>query len=373
MPQQLSIRALLAEYTADPFLGAMWRAIRTVKPLRSISLDVTRNCNLRCKGCYFFAENMDASPEADESELGEFIERELSRGTNFVTVIGGEPSLAIDRLRRLSQNFRLIIVTNGLKRIPMEGLEHAAIAVSMWGDRETDRLLRGANRLDIFDRALANYLGDHRVAWYITLPPSPAPTTAEVIDACVREGHLVGFNFYGDVEGIAGQFDHRHGFEGAREFVRAMIQRHPTHIAFSEYLNTVISTGQMQGLRWGYEVCGSISADNPKNIARIANGQPYSPHFRAYNPDLRTTRRCCVGEDRDCRSCFDVWAHMSWITLNLERHLRSVGDFADWLTTVYLFYGVARLVDQNEFRMTLPLIHEQKRDTSAVDTCANEA
>lgn len=367
MAQPTSIRARIAAYTEDPMLGAMWRAVRRVGAVRSISVDITRHCNLRCVGCYFFAENMDAAGEARDADLDRFIAQEEQRGTNFVTVLGGEPSLAIKRLRRLAQRFPLTVVTNGLKPIPFEGLEGITVAISVWGDRATDRLLRGRDRIDIFDRALAAYRSDPRVVWYITLPPRPSGATADVVDACVEAGHLVGFNYYGDLQAVGGAFDHRQGFAEARAFVDAMMDRHPSHVAFTRYLNAVITNGNLHGLRWGYDVCASISADNPRNAARTANGQPYSPHFRAYNPDLRTTRRCCVGEERDCATCFDVWAHMSWIALNLERHLASAADFEDWLTTVYLFYGVGRLIDAAEFRATLPLLHARARRTAVVE------
>jgi Radical SAM superfamily/4Fe-4S single cluster domain len=352
-----SVRALIARYTEDPMIGEMWRAVREFGPLRSISIDVTKRCNLRCAGCYFFTEKMDAVDEASDDYFDEFTDAEVQRGTNFITVLGGEPSLVPERLKRLARNFRLMVVTNGIRPIPCDGLENAAIAISVWGDRKNDRKLRGLDKIDIFDRALSNYRSDPRVGWYITLPPRPSSETEEVVEACVANGHFVGFNYYGDLESIGGDFDHRNGFELARRFVDRMIERFSDSVVSTRYLNAVVSTGMMQGVRWGYDVCASISADNPMNAGRKANGNPYSPHFRAYNPDLKTTRRCCVGQERDCSSCYDVWAHMSWISLNLPRHLNSADDFLKWMAIVYTFYGVSRLVDPVRFRSLLPLIH----------------
>lgn len=367
-----SIRALLASYTQDPLLNEIWRSIRSFGPLRSISADITARCNLRCTGCYFFKENMDAAGEASEEDFERFVLAEELRGTNFVTVLGGEPSLNIGRLRRLARSFRLMVVTNGLKAIPQDGLEHVAIAVSMWGDRTTDRTLRGGGRLDLFDQALANYRSDRRVIWYITLPPKPPMETEEVVEECVQEGHLVGFNYYGDLSEVGGDFDHRSGFVQTRAFIDRMIDRFGGSIAFTHYLNEVVSTGVMGGTRWGHDVCCSISSDHPINSARIKNGNPYSPHFRAYNPDLLSTRRCCVGMERDCSTCFDVWAHTSWVLLNLEQHLRSVRDFAEWLAVAYTFYGVARLVDSARFRSVLPELQRYLHclRTKAADTAS---
>ena len=353
----MGVRQRVLEYASDPLIGEMWAALRKAPPMRSISVDVTHRCNLRCTGCYFFAEKMDRFREADGDRLQTFIEEQKRRGITFATVIGGEPALVPDRLRALAEHFNLMIVTNGLRAIPREGLENVAIAVSVWGDKENDRELRGYGRIDIFQRALRNFENDPRVIWYITLPSEPRPETEEVVDECVRNGNLVGFNFYGDLTSLGGIHDHGHGFAGAREFVLRMIERHPGHVAFNRYLNTVISKGELKGERWGYEVCGSISVDDPVNAERLRNGNSYNPHFNAYMPDLASTRRCCVGEDRDCSTCYDVWSHVSWVAMNMERHLDTREDFFHWLSTMYIFYAACRLVDAARFRELLPRIH----------------
>ena len=129
----------LRELLADAFLARLYREIREAGPIRAISVDLTHRCNLRCVGCYFFAEDMDRreAPGAD-AEFEAFVTREQTRGTNFVTVIGGEPSLMLDRLRILAGCFRTAVVTNGLRRIPFAGLESVPIGVSSLG-RSRDR------------------------------------------------------------------------------------------------------------------------------------------------------------------------------------------------------------------------------------------
>jgi hypothetical protein len=307
---------------------------------------------------------MDASRDADEKSFESFVADETARGTNFVTVIGGEPSLALSRLRRLYASFRLMTVTNGLRAIPVAGLEDMPISVSVWGDRAIDKELRGYGKIDVFDRALANYRADPRVVWYFSLMSGSGSELKEVVRACVANGNMVGFNFYGDISQTGGDCDHRAGFTGPRRIVEELIDEFPDAIVISRHLTEVISTGRLLEQQWGYDVCGSITANHPKNRARIANGAIYNSHFRAYNSDLRTTRRCCVGDDRDCSTCFDVWAHMSWIMLNLTRHLASSADFANWLESAYLFYGVNRLVPHQDFRRVLPLIHARRHQTN---------
>ncbi|RMI12462.1 MAG: radical SAM protein [Calditrichaeota bacterium] len=351
----------LRTYLQDPFLNRLYTEIRQAGPLRSISVDLTHVCNLRCVGCYYFAENMDRHrlPGKDEAAFEAFIEREKARGTNFVTVVGGEPTLALDRLHKIYRNFRMNVATNGLRRIPYEGFENMPIGISVWGDHETDRQLRGSGRVDVFARALNNYRDDPRAFWYYTVTPGNTHEIERVVTRCVENGNRVLFNFYGDVEQMGGELDHRQGFDRVREEIERMIERYPDRILMTRYLAEVVSTGWLYDERWGYDVCTSITADHPVNRERIANGKPYNPHFRAYNADFCTTRRCCTGIDRDCDSCFDTWEHFSWVMLNLRKHLGSKQEFTNWLTTMYLFYLINRIVDFEEGIRLLPEIHRR--------------
>ena len=232
----------LREYLKDPFLNRLYKEIRKIGPMKSISLDLNQECNIRCTGCYYFFEGMDVSDTPnDESEFDAFIERELERGTNFVTVVGGEPSIRLDRLKKIYDNFKMNVSTNGIIPIPKNGFENMPIGVSIWGDHKTDAVLRGNGKRDIFSIALNNY----------------------------------------------------------------------------------------------------------------------SPHFRAYNADFKTTRRCCVGIERSCDSCFDVWNHFSWVMLNMKKHLGSKQEFTNWLTSMYLFYLINRLVDYETGIHLLPEIHKR--------------
>jgi len=350
----------------DPLLGKLYRAVRSAGPLRSISVDLTHVCNLRCAGCYFFAEDMDQrAASVDPRDLDEFVAREQERGTNFVTIVGGEPSLALDKLKTLYDSFKLSVATNGTRRIPTDGFEQLPIGVSVWGDHETDRALRGGGQRDVFAQALRNYRGDDRAFFYYTLAAGHTDAAAEVVEECVQNGNRVLFNFYGDLEQLGGELDHDLGFEGAREAVDRAIERYPDRILLTSRLAEVISTGTLFDERWGHATCTSISPDHAANQERILNGHPFNPHFRAYNADLETTRRCCTGVDRDCSSCFDTWEHFSWVMLNMRKHLGSKRHFTEWLTTMYLFYFINRLVDVDEGARMLPEIHRRTHRRAA--------
>ena len=348
----------LTRYLDDPLLARMYHAIQDAGPLRAILVDITHVCNLRCKGCYFFEEDMDENPSpSDEAEFDAFLEREHARGTNFVTVVGGEPSLELARVKKIHDRFWMTCVTNGMRRIPYEGFESMPIGLSVWGDHETDTYLRGNGKIPVFAQALANYRDDQRAIWYYTTTPKNAGEIERVTAQCIENGNFITYNFYGDISELGGAYDHGAGFDAVRHEIERMISRYPDRIIMSPYISQVVSTGKLYGETWGYDVCCSITPDHPLNRERIENGNPYNTHFRAYNPDLQTTRRCCVGNERDCDNCYDVYAHMSWIMMNLHKHLESKREFTQWLTTMYLFYLGNRIVDFDDGIAMLPEIH----------------
>lgn len=350
----------LKEYLQDPFLNRLYTDIRQAGSLKSISVDITHVCNIRCEGCYFFAEDMDKNKAPkDEAEFDAFIEQEKARGTNFITVVGGEPSLMLNRLKKLHDNFWILVVTNGIRRIPYQGFETMPITVSVWGDHQTDTRLRGGGKLDVFARGLKNYRDDPRARWYYTTTPGNAHEIESVVTQCVENGNYVWFNFYGDLKDRGGALDHNQGFGKVRREIDKMIERYPDKILLTSYVSQVVSTGSLMGESWSYDVCSSISSDNPINAKRIQNGHPFNPHFRAYNPDLKSTRRCCVGEARDCTTCFDVWAHFSWIMLGMKRHMETKQDFTNWLTTMYIFYLINHIIDFDESVKLLPELHQR--------------
>ena len=348
----MSLRMMEA-YLQDPFLSRLYSEIRAAGALRSISVDLTHSCNLRCTGCYFFAEGMDSHPMPSGGEvLDRFIAQEKARGTNFVTVVGGEPGLFLDRLKKLYDAFSISVATNGWLRIPHEGFENLPIGIAVWGDHGTDRRLRGAGHLDVFARALANYKDDPRAFWYYTTIPGNAHEIEGVVSQCVRNGNRVLFNYYNDLSSRGTEPGGRWGFEAVRREIDRMIRLYPEHILLSSYVNRVFSSGRLYDQTWGYDVCTSLSADTGLTPESAHNGNPYNPHFRAYNADLKTTRRCCTRLHGDCSSCYDVWQHFSWIILNLRKHLGSRQEFTNWLTTMYMFYFINRLVGHERGLLT---------------------
>ncbi len=352
----------LKTYLIDPFLNRLWQEVRQAGSLKSISLDITNVCNLRCTGCYYFEEGMDQhkSPK-DETIFDDFILKEKKRGTNFVTIVGGEPSLSIPRVKKIYDNFYTNVATNGIRKIPFEGLENLPIGISVWGNHDTDKTLRGGGKVNIFRKALKNYRDDPRAFWYYAVAPGYAHEVERVVEQCVENGNYVLFNYYSDLNRLGGALDYQMGFTEVRRAIDKMIERFPNHILLTSYFNKVISTGHLYGEKWDYDVCTNLSTNNEINFERFQNGNPYNPHFRAYNADFTSTRRCCTGVFRDCESCFDTWEHFSWIMINLRKHLGTKQEFTNWLTTMYLFYLINRIVDFKEGIKLLPEIHQSVR------------
>jgi MoaA/NifB/PqqE/SkfB family radical SAM enzyme len=346
----------------DPFLADLYATVRNVGAVRSISVDITHVCNIRCQGCYFFADGEDRyTAPADEQVFDRFVERELQRGTNFVTVIGGEPRLMLSRLEKLHEHFWMMMATNGLRKIPMSGFEDMRFSVSVWGDHETDVRLRGGGKIDVFARALKNYRNDPRVQWYYTVTSGTTHEIERVVEQCVENGNSVFFNFYGDIAELGGRFDHENGFAQARHEIRRMVERYPDRILMPVYVADVVSRGSLFGEQWGHAVCTIVSVNHPINFERLQNGHPYNKHFIAYAADLDTPKRCCGSDvDRDCSTCFDSWAHMSWIMLNMRKHMSTRDAFENWLASVFSFYLVSGVVDFAEGIKLLPELNRRQ-------------
>lgn len=367
------MRARIREYLEDPLVARLHDEAMGAGSFVPITLDLTHVCQLRCDGCYFFSESLDSSKAPrDESVFQGFVERERERGTNFITVIGGEPSLRLDRLKVLHDNFRCVTVTNGLRKIPVEGFEGMAIAVSVWGDHEIDKQLRGAGKVDVFARALEHYAGDSRATFYFTVSNANADGIESAIDEIVANGNIVAFSFYEDWSGHGGDFDQTRGYARALREVYRAIDRHPDRILTTAYVANVAGGRRLLDLTWGHDTCPVISSGysprhdewhgsdawRQRNHDRLFNGQPYYPNHRAVMPDLKSVRRCSVGEDSDCSKCHNAYARYMWVMLNRNRHAGSRQDFVNWVTTAWTFCLGAGALDWDSAVELLPAVHE---------------
>ena len=129
-------------------------------------VDVTDNCNLRCKHCYHFQGKEDIKTQDLQTSVWEKRFNELYKsGTRAVLLVGGEPALRPDVLMLADKTFPLVyVITNGTIRIP-DKFNHR-LFVSLDGLPKTNDSIRGN---DVFSRVMKNYSEDKRVIINMTL------------------------------------------------------------------------------------------------------------------------------------------------------------------------------------------------------------
>ena len=129
------------------------------------SIDVSKECNLRCSHCYFFEGREGAAPAyagRDELSIDEWIAKleELKRSTSRLgfpffqcTWVGGEPLIRKELIERGRKYFRFnTVVTNGT--IPLPDWPDVSWCISIDGDEETHERIR--RRKGIYRRAMQN-------------------------------------------------------------------------------------------------------------------------------------------------------------------------------------------------------------------------
>jgi len=131
----------------------------------NITMDLTYDCNLRCKFCFFYAPgkllNFKNEPHLNLNEIKKLVDSVKGRNTSF-TLSGGEPALRkdiIEIIESIKENkFICGLLTNGVALEPaisnrLIDLDLDYVCVSLNGPRDVDDELRGRNT---FDRSYDN-------------------------------------------------------------------------------------------------------------------------------------------------------------------------------------------------------------------------
>jgi hypothetical protein len=171
--------------------------------IRSSIYDVTNRCNLRCKGCFFFSsgEHQAATEEMDIKKWEEFIDREKERGVNLAILIGGEPTLCMDRVEAFYKRLPTYCATNGLIKVPREKFPDMMVGISLWGNGEDEKVLRGR---DTFAISSKNYEGDAYTYYLYTITPRQLGKTEPVIKRIADVGLKVHLQLLSNDEGVDG-------------------------------------------------------------------------------------------------------------------------------------------------------------------------
>jgi MoaA/NifB/PqqE/SkfB family radical SAM enzyme len=170
------------------------------------SIDVSKECNLRCRHCYFFEQDYD-----DELSVAQWIDKleALKRTTSraewpffHCTWVGGEPLIRKDLIERGRKYFRHnTVVTNGT--IPLPDWPDVHFYISIDGDEAQHEHIR--KKKGIYRRAMRN-LAEHpdldvTIAYCITTENIHCIEQAVIDWARAGASHMT-FDFYTPIETI---------------------------------------------------------------------------------------------------------------------------------------------------------------------------
>ena len=300
--------------------------------IRSSIYDVTNRCNLRCKGCFFFSSNEHkaASEESDIKKWEAFIECEKERGVNLAILIGGEPTLCLDRVAAFYNRLPTFCATNGLIKVPRDRFPDMMLGISLWGDEGDEKILRGK---DTFSISSKNYEGDPNVYYLYTLTPNQIGKIERVIRKIKDVGLKVNMQLLSNDEGVDGFTWTPEELKALRFEMDDMLDTYSDTVISSKYYHKVITTGKMFGRSFGWLECPSVTqplddrSPRPKRLIE----------FVRWASDLESMHRCCTSETRDCSICKDGAAHMSWVMVNKRAHIRTPKDLQNWIEVYEMF------------------------------------
>jgi len=306
--------------------------------IRSSIYDVTNKCNLRCRGCFFFSSGEQQVEE--ETDLGKweaFVDREKERGVNLAILIGGEPTLFLDRVEAFQRRIPSYCATNGIIKVPRDRFPDMIVGISLWGSSQDEIALRGR---DVFSISSRNYAGDPWAYYLYTLTPRQLGRCEEVVRKIEDCGLKVHLQLLSNDEGAAGFSWTPEQLTRARVEMDSLLDKYPRTVISSHYYHEVITTGRLCGRQWGFPECPSVTEPldkrnpRPKRLIR----------FIRWGADLRTMHRCCTSATRDCTTCKDGAAHMSWIMVNKRAHIRTARDLQNWIEVYEMFAKLYKFI-----------------------------
>ncbi|MCK7507215.1 MAG: hypothetical protein MZV70_26345 [Desulfobacterales bacterium] len=211
------------------------------------------------------------------------------------------------------------------------------VGISLWGGGEDEKVLRGK---DTFAISSKNYEGDPYTYYLYTVTPKQVGKIEPVIKRIADVGLKVHLQLLSNDESVDGFYWRQGELDDLRLEMDEMLDRYPQTVISSKYYHEVITTGMMLGRRFGWQECPSVteSLDNRKPPARRLI------HFYRWAADLQTVHRCCTSATRDCSTCKDGAAHMSWIMVNKRAHMNTTRDFQNWIEVYEMFAKLYRLI-----------------------------
>ncbi len=280
---------------AQNILQSWGKVLRGHTPL--LSIEITRECPLRCPGCYAYGAN-HLGGEVTLRKLNDKRGDDLVRGVLEladrhkplqVTLVGGEPMVRHRELNRIlpelcGRGIYTMVVTSGIVPIPADWmrLPHFTLAVSVDGLPEHHDVRR---RPATYERVLANIAGRRvNIHWTITAP------------MLAREGYLEEYvRFWNGRDETyriwVSLYSPQRGEQSAEQLSQAQREQ---------------VAGELTRLRSLYP-----KLLTPAGYGRALLNPPSSPRkctfsrlSKNYSADLRTrVEPCVLGGDPDCSQC----------------------------------------------------------------------
>ena len=262
-------------------MKARFKAVRNeARETRASLYHLTNQCNLRCKGCWFFENEFDVASDElnDTSRLEARVKDEAGRGVNAPLLIGGEPALHLDRIRIFRKHMpKVSVSTNGLRRIPIEGFEDITIAISVFGGGPLDDELRaigpnGKRFAGLFDKALLNYRNDERAGFVYAVSIDGIAYIEDTVRKIQDDGNRLLFNHYSPYD-VAGPL-RRRGEEQLLDVLLELKAKYPETVASHPYYLAALMRGETAWGTFDHTSCPSVSEAHPQNATRCTSGWP---------------------------------------------------------------------------------------------------
>jgi MoaA/NifB/PqqE/SkfB family radical SAM enzyme len=312
-----------------PDIAARFALVRKYFYLRESTYDMTRRCNVRCDGCYYYeGDKQNAEDNVDPEAWRKLLAAEKARGITFVVLAGAEPALVPELLAACYGVIPLgAIATNGLLRIPSS--VGYRIHISVWGDDRTSERVRRAKRM--LERQIESYAGDPRAVFVYTFTRENIAEARPVVDQLAQHGCKVTFNVFSATVGYQGTLTHTTvSLRETEQAMLALLADHPEHVLFSPY-SAAAHTDPLS-------LHALYSCPYPRqNEGQFGLGRS----FRQYRSDLTWIREaaCCV-PDTDCADCRHYAAGSAIVTARMNRHIGSPDQFRAWLDYVDTYLAV---------------------------------
>jgi hypothetical protein len=236
----------------------------------------------------------------------------------------------MDRVEAFYKRLPTYCATNGLIKVPREKFPDMMVGISLWGGGEDEKILRGR---DTFAISSKNYEGDAYTYYLFTLTPRQVGKIEPVIKRIADVGLKVHLQLLSNDERVDG-FSWREGeLKDLRQEMDEMLDHYPQTVISCKYYHEVITTGKMMGRDFGWNECPSVT----ESLDHRTNRPRRLIHFSRWASDLKTVHRCCTSATRDCSTCKDGAAHMSWVMVNKREHMKSAKDLQNWIEVYEMF------------------------------------